>query len=191
MRTEGPLDTNVGPRCHMVAFYINALATNPLREQSMIHICRESKWRSVTFALLKASQKWCSLLEWCLGARASGRRMPQHLFSCQRGCHNISDLLHNTNGALKYKRKACSSFLIWPTLKMIIYTNSTPKMIIMSPFIYPHVILNLNDAVRLMISRFQVKSSQVTIIYISVMTTLGGSSMVMYMTMLMCLVLAE
>ncbi len=64
-------------------------------------------------------------------------------------------------------------------------------MIIMSPFIYPHVILNLNDAVRLMISRFQVKSSQVTIIYISVVTTLGGSSMVMYMTMLMCLVLAE
>lgn len=125
----------------------------------MINISRESKWRSVTFALLKASQKWCSLLEWCLGARASGKHMPQHLFSCQRGCHNISDLLHNTNVALKYKRKACSSFFIWPTLKKIIYMNSTPKMIIMSPFVYPHVILNLNDVVyRFMIFRFQVKS---------------------------------
>lgn len=157
MHTECPLDRNTGSKCHMVAFFKDKCVGNKSKEWAW------SKWRSVTFALLKASQKWCSPLAWCLGARASGKRMPQHLFSCQRGCHNISELLHNTNVALKYKRKACSSFFfffIWPTLKIIIYRNSTQKIIIMSPFAYAHVVLNLNVVVyKLVILRFQVKSN--------------------------------
>lgn len=58
-----------------------------------------------------ASQRWCSRLAWCWAARASGMRMPQHLFSCQRGCHNISDLLTTPMLLLNIKERLVQAFL--------------------------------------------------------------------------------